>query len=384
MDIWTDLEPLRKNAALGIEQITYGVLWALNGGMPGRIVCTVKMLQASFQRDGSTLREHLEKLAKLTLIRLIARDRRRGTFLIDVLLPLPLHAEAMPDRQMQFALTWTDGVENLNSWMLEHADELPPPPRQTQPGPPDHGAGDALGANSRGDFPAANCGDFPTANSRGDFPVTRELPRVAGTSPRGLPRGDFPALENTAISAEKPGFPGRGDFPAGTSPRLFNVNDRALARFNGITETNVNDNVQRSTDSGRATGPVAVGEAVPVGADLLAAIQAAGSPQRQKGDLVARIRRLVADPGTKQWLFGFTADLMLVHGRGDRPDAGAIWGKLNAFLSDLAAWREAEKREGKVPVPLGAWLNSRVHEICREHGILTPRDRKTRRANTKN
>jgi len=445
MDVWTDLEPLRKNARVGIEQNTFGVLWMLTGGLPGRLACTMRMIQKHFQRDGSTLREHLEKLAKIALIRLIARDRRRGTFLIEVLLPLPAHEEAVPDRQMKFALTWADGVEDLDAWMKEHASELPPPPEASGPT-------SVEGKNSDGDFPVAARGDFP-ATARGDFPATA--------------RGDFPAGAKSAIPAGKPAENERGNFPAGTSPSdgnfpasPFNVNERDLSRFNGITSSNVNVNVnvdpgedfpgatgpaaaggegdsaaegdlalaiaaRTAVRSGRepnpqqygalrriAAGkspacsprhgeapastraaavdgptrmaalapPTAVGEAVPIGMELLAAIEAKSSPARQKGELVARIRGLVQDAQAHHWIFRFAADLMLVEGRSTRSDAGAIWAKMEAFLSDLHAWREAEKRQNKTPVPLGRWLNKRVHEICAEHGILTPRDRKAARA----
>ena len=122
MDVWSDLAPLRMTADIRAEMITYGVLWELLGGMPGPLVFTTKLLQEHFARDASSLRAHVEKLARLGLIRLKARDRCQGTFFVHVLLPLPCHAQAKVDKQMKFPLEWDAGVE-LDAWMREHIEE---------------------------------------------------------------------------------------------------------------------------------------------------------------------------------------------------------------------------------------------------------------------
>ena len=97
MDVWRDLEPLRRNRHVHMEQVTYGVLWELCGGTPGEIVVTAKRLRRDVNRDEATIRAHLVRLYRLDIVELVDRDRQRGTYRLVVYRPLPAHATKRPE-----------------------------------------------------------------------------------------------------------------------------------------------------------------------------------------------------------------------------------------------------------------------------------------------
>jgi len=392
MNVWKDLWPLRKNKRVGIEQITFGLLWEAVGGRPGKIAARAKLLGEQFSRDGSTLRTHLEKLARIGIIRLIARDKKIGDFLIEVYNPCPDHAEVKPDPQMTLPGFWTEGVDDLGR-LIESESPM------NLAGDANISGGDAEGA------------------TRGNFPATRELSRQTGTFPRetsrepGLEKN--PEAQNIEKSAENAQDQERGKVPAPESARgLHHSNDndsKDIYPQNGAMKSNGNvSNVvihaseKRRRESSRGKVPATtdaealdaeisrrrVGEesrqlgraASFSDSDICSAILTERSLPQQKLKLIQRMRNLVRDPETGNWLFGFAADLMLQYGQGQREDAGVVYGKMNQLLQDIQGYREIEQRKGTTPRPCGQWFNSEVHKICSDHNILTPSQRKRQKA----
>jgi hypothetical protein len=102
---------------------------------------------------------------------------------------------------------------------------------------------------------------------------------------------------------------------------------------------------------------------------------------KSKAQFVNMLQQLVADRDTKHWIFGFAADLFLVHGSLDNDDAARIRDEMSVFLADLRSAREREAREGQKPRPHGRWFNKTIHAIAERYGVTTPRQRKPTAAN---
>jgi hypothetical protein len=99
----------------------------------------------------------------------------------------------------------------------------------------------------------------------------------------------------------------------------------------------------------------------------------ATAPSEAKRRLVADLRELVADANTGDWLYGFAADLMLVHGQSRHPYADRIYGAIVDLMQELRNLRQTEKRKGDKPSPRGMRFNKVVHLTAETYGILTPR-----------
>ena len=121
---------------------------------------------------------------------------------------------------------------------------------------------------------------------------------------------------------------------------------------------------------GRRTKPLppAIGD-VMAGANAFAQRFA---PDEQKARLVDELRRLVCDRMTGEWLYGFAADLLLVHGQSSRPEAGAIFARMSSLLQEFRDLREVQRSKGQKFYSLGARLNKVVHAICDAYNITTP------------
>jgi hypothetical protein len=470
MDVWNDLLPLRLHPDMGPELVTFGVLWELAGGRMRRLDVTTKMLAEHFARDGHSFRDHLEKLFALGVVHLIARDKRRGRFLINVLHPeFRLVRRKADPEQLRLPLAWTEGVRDMDDFLCTHPEDLTtgasvatipsgdlatsreqsPAERsksndtgeaQTRfyPEPQTARSDDARMAFGRGVFPEPSAGETsrgqPTreenpalaANAReishGDFPA--QIP-LTGISPRGFPRDANLTTETTSVTGKSPSPPAagareisHGDFPV--TAALYT--SRACAPARPPARPSLNDSSKEesllnvlmnneskciqcstfnegSTVGARAERRVAAvdpetarlarliddrramlngsrqDEPPPIAADVTAAVNAVGkrfAPLEMKQRLEAELRFLINDPKTGQWLCGFAADLMLVHGQSDRPEASKIYGAMAALLQEFRDLREVQRRNGQKPYPLGARLNKVVHAICDAHGIATP------------
>src|ERR1017187_9980565 len=242
MDVWKDLLPLRLHPDTGPEVITFGVLWELAGGRQRRLDITVKLLTEHFNRDGHTFRDHLEKLFALGCVHLLARDKRRGRFLIHVLHPeFELPFDRTDRRQLKLPLEWEKGVKDIDEYIRRHPEDLtsdastgrvssgdlaashdqsPAEPRKSD----DHGeaqspvyrepqSSGSVGARmafGAGIFPEPVTGKSPRGNPRGEIPA----------SGRGNPRDETSTAQTACVTGISPSPPvdGVGEIPAGKSP----------------------------------------------------------------------------------------------------------------------------------------------------------------------
>jgi hypothetical protein len=87
---------------------------------------------------------------------------------------------------------------------------------------------------------------------------------------------------------------------------------------------------------------------------------------RKKRQLVGKLRRLVNDPRTGSWLFGFAADLLCYRGQSPQDEAAAIVRTHTQFvIRDLRMMRATASGGG----PRGAWFNIRVLAVAKRFGI---------------
>ena len=431
MDVWKDLEPLRTNRDVGPEIITFGVLWQFAGGRMRRLDVTVKAIAEEFDRDGSTLREQLEKLFRLGVVHLLARDKRRGRFLINVLHPsFGLVKRKKSDaEQLRLPLEWAEGVGDIDEFIqVTFGDSGEAEIMRIGPTEEDATRQTTFGDTAKVQIDRVGSVDQQESNLRkpaddtivvgcdssgaSDGDAANTSPAVANTSVEAgensgvasfagkpeertvrssvtnatLAAGKTPPASAKAVSPAKTGpnvprgFPGEN--PAGNSPgkpsRIVNVNEEMKSPLNGLTnnENNVNVNAVAAQPALQRRGadlppPDPLTARLDMG-DLCGQLVAAADPARQKTQLMHKLRGLILDRDTTNWLIGFAADVMLIHGQRNL----RVYDQMNAFLQDMAAFREGEKRAGKIPAPLGKWLNKRVHDICEENGIETPRSKK--------
>ena len=116
-----------------------------------------------------------------------------------------------------------------------------------------------------------------------------------------------------------------------------------------------------------------------VSQSLVGAINNRFSPTAQKTRLVDEMRELVNDPQTADWLYGYAADLLLVHGQGSGPNAGQIFARMQGVLAEFREFRELRRRNGQPQGPRGMVFNARVMEIAAVYGIPTPKQLKRQR-----
>lgn len=444
-----------------------GILWMLAGGQPRRLDVTVKMLRQYFNRDGHSFRDHLEALFALGRVHLLARDKRRGRFLIYVLHPeFELPFDRRDGRQLQLPLAWEQGCD-VDEYIRQHpddltagtgADRLPSGDQARSPAqspadgskssdtgeaqsptdlsrsgrePQTARSDEARRAFGRGIFPEPvtgkspqgqpTCGEIPAANSRQEK-SSRGNPRHAGNSPRGIPRDESPTGEMGCVTGKSPSPPvdgGReishGVFPATdalytprasrVAPASLNDSSKEESLLNGLMNNESKCSMLNESESlvrpAREAGPDREAEALagiiadrravlfgrqatppPIAGDVLDAVNAVGrqfATQAQKERLVTEIRLLTNDPKTGTWLYGFFADLIVVHGQSQRVDASQIYQKAASLLQEFRDLREMQRRNGYKPYALGARLNKVVHAICDAHRIATPQKRRIAR-----
>ena len=231
----------------------------------------------------------------------------------------------------------------------------------------------------RGEFPAVKsmqawgiphahrnrgkCGGCGRKPARGDFPTRR---------PWGIPHGpECGRAQYTPACA-------RVFNDSSTEESLLNgLNDSKTQRLKDLKDAKLVAGLQADIDRRRQQSEREAGrrEARPsnVLADSTAVLVEAVTPDAQKRRLVAEFRKLVNDPGTKEWLFGYAADLLIVHGQDStRQDAPAIYNRITGVLKELRMIRQAQTSNGQVHGPRGAWFNIRVVGIARDHGIPLP------------
>ena len=385
MDVWRDLEPLRRNRHVHMEQVTYGVLWELCGGTPGEIVVTAKRLRRDVNRDEATIRAHLVRLYRLDIVELVDRDRQRGTYRLVVYRPLPAHATKRPDPQKLLPGFWQDGDSQTSS---AAADLKPAGPKTPSPE-------SVSTACQTGDVPLPGAGFFSpegAGNSprRGEFPAPSEGRNRAGNSPRGPTQA-----REIAAHIEGQPLPGGRENSAGNSPRRIpprgprarpsNESAASASLLNGLNEQHgvneLNEFKESFPPAGAGNSPRRGEFPAPAIGQLTAEIVGPRLPrERTKVGLVAELRRLVADPFTGDWLFGYAADLMLVHGSSSHPRGGDIYAAMAALIRELKDLRETEARKGQKSAPRGKRLNAVVMATAKKFGIPTPTQRREAKA----
>ena len=123
MDIWEDLEPLRLDPTMGPEIITMGApgnspaaagaAWTSRSrSWPNTLPATAIVSAITWKSSAPGLRATL------------ARDRRRGRFLVDVLLPNFAMRRTADKRQMQLPGAWTEGVRDIDEFLRRHPEDL--------------------------------------------------------------------------------------------------------------------------------------------------------------------------------------------------------------------------------------------------------------------
>ena len=395
MDVWKDLEPLRRNKHVGVELTLFGVLWELCDGEPREIVVTTKRLAREFNRDAASLRDQLVKLYRLGIIDLVDRDKRRGVFRMIIYRPLPAHAIKKPDPQKVLPGFWSDGDPETPS---AAADLKPAEPKTPMPE-------SAFLASEQGLRPLTGEGFF-SADCAGKSPRDGEIPapaegrKGAGKSPR-----DTAADRENAAKTPIPSLPSgadqpRGDFPArnrASRARASNESAKRASLLNGLNEQHGPNEFKELNEfketfrpgksprdgeipapaGGASFGPRAIGETI---CALAFAVAQAAAPTAAKLRLVADLRQLVADPNTGDWLYGFAADLMLIYGRSQHPYAARIHDAIHDLVQELRNLREVEKRKGLKPSPRGMRLNKIVHQTAEKFGIRTPKQQAQRTA----
>jgi len=82
------LDRLRRAPGIG-ESVkrAFTMLWALAGGHPGQVVVTCRQLATPCGKHPRTAGDWLETLQAIDLIRIVFRDRLRGSYTIDVFHP---------------------------------------------------------------------------------------------------------------------------------------------------------------------------------------------------------------------------------------------------------------------------------------------------------
>lgn len=85
---------------------------------------------------------------------------------------------------------------------------------------------------------------------------------------------------------------------------------------------------------------------------------------RKKRQLVAKLRRLVNDPRTGRWLFGFAADLLRYRGPQDEA-AALVRTHAEYVIRDLRMMRATASGNG----PRGAWFNLHILAVAKRFGI---------------
>ena len=209
MDVWKDLEPLRLDPDTGAEILTFGVLWELAGGRQRRLDVTVKILRRHLRRDGHSFRAHLEKLFARGSVHLLARDKRRGRFLVHVLHPeFRLVRRAADSAQLELPLEWSEGVADIDEFLrsrpdLAREDDDTIPSGDSALGGRDQTPADGSRIDAREPQTPAGSADSREAQTArsaaarmafGRGPESTSGAAVhAGKSPRGNPRGEIPA-----------------------------------------------------------------------------------------------------------------------------------------------------------------------------------------------
>jgi hypothetical protein len=153
----------------------------------------------------------------------------------------------------------------------------------------------------------------------------------------------------------------------GNSPRPADPDEALVAALGRQIEQ------RRQQAESREPKPLAASQT------LVEAINARFSPSAQKLRLVAEIRELANDPETDEWLYGYAADLILVHGQSSRSDASEIYTRMERLLAELREFHDLRQRLGQPPKPRGRVLCFRVLAIANAYGIPTPKQLKRQR-----
>jgi hypothetical protein len=416
MDVWKDLQPLIRNKRLGFgPAMVFAEVWEMLHGQPGEISgVTTKELAGRLNRDRATILEHLKKLHQFYDLFDVRCRYTNGCFDLRVFRPAPAHATAKPDRQRLLpGLT--------EAAIIDPAADVLAEPTAAQGGGLEDAGQETQRSGSTGETqrlaalriaPQQGRGENPTetadpwgkphaldvAADRGENPTARQPAFSAGKQPVGKaprPRGENPTAsergENpTAFSGPDAIYPrppaslvpmkeeyySSNGSKEPNEPKGSNAPDADAAAV-AVLARQIDR--QRAAQTGAPGTPGCGSRPLGVSNALVEAIQTRFDPKAEKASLVSEMRALVHDPDTADWLFGYAADLVIVHGLGNRPDAGEILTRMQRLLAELREFRELRRRLQQPQVPRGRVFNRRVLEIAQAYNVPTPRQLKTQR-----
>jgi len=420
---------LIKNKRIGFgPAIVFAEVWEMAGGAPGEISgITTKELARRLNRDRATVLGHVKKLNQFYDLFDVKHRYPDGCMDLRVFRPCPSHATAKPDKQRRLpAITDEDTLEPAAEVLAKPTAVQGSGPAASQEPQRSGIAGEpqrlatvkAALYEGRGENPTGTADPWgkphalavstvgnsprPGETDRGENPTPQKPPNSAGkqavgNSPRHrgenptprpesvgkTPRGENPTVENAPsrnIPAHAPVFK-----DSSKEESLLKVlNDSMILKdFKDAREGDdaaVLAAAQRAIDQRRAAAQRREPPPPPTFGDVFEGAATAFLPDAQKDRLVTRLRGLVNDPGTADWLFGYAADLMVVHGQDTtREDAHDIFGRMQGLIGELKQIRDAQTQYGQVWSPRGAWFNRRVTEIAKQFHIKLPHELKQER-----
>ena len=437
MDVWTDIEFLLKNRKIGFAATcVFAAVWKMAGCQPReKFTVTTNEIKAKLGRDRSSILAQIKILHSIHDLFHVRERDRWGRYQIDIYRPAAGHVDAQRDRQKvlpgftEFAIIGLEascvepGVAVQGGGLKSQESQ-----RSGLTGEPQRLAAVTALEEGRGANPTETADPWGIPHAP-DLEGVGEVPTIKALQARG----EFPTPQNPAFSAEKTTVgisPRRGDFPTtgtvGNSPRAVSGPVRAIypapapASFvpmkeDIISSNGSNDPKEPNDRTNDARGPAAQRQTVgnsprPIDPDeaaiaalgrqleqrrqqaarrepeplaasqtIVEAINSRFSPTAQKVRLVAEIRNLANDPETDEWLYGYAADLMLVHGQSSRPDASEIYTRMERLLAELREFHDLRQRMGQSPKPRGRVLCCRVMQIASAYGIPTPKQLKQQR-----
>jgi len=420
MDVWKDLQPLIRNKRLGYgPAMVFAEVWEMLDGTPGEISgVTTKELSARLNRDRATILEHIKKLHQFYDLFDVKCRYTNGCMDLRVFRPCPAHAAAKPDRQRRLPGLTAAAIVEPAAVLAEAPAVQGSGPAASQEHQRSGIAGEpqrlatveAALQQGRGENPTGTADPWGKPHApgvpavgkcRGESPTVEKPAFPAGKQAVGLsprqsptetaatvgktPRGESPTVETGPARNIPACAPASFNDSSKEESLLNGLNDSKTQRLKGLKDARPEEAAalaaaQATLDRRRAEVQRRQPAAPATFGDVICGAATAFLPDAQKDRLVVQLRGLVNDPGTAEWLFGYAADLMIVHGQDAmREDAAAIFGRMQGLIEELKQIRDAQTKRGQVWGQRGAWFNIRVTAIARDYGIKLPCELKAER-----
>lgn len=335
------LDRLFADRVLGpATKLAFYVLWRRADHRVNEIVVTATWLGDQLGRDRKTADFWLKNLEDADLIEIRDRDRRRGTYLINVLNPCPGNREPMPDPQTCLPLTNIEMANQQETARTAECDGRPtPPPRSAPP------AQAGFGAEVFNSVPDSSP---PCAGVSG-----AKLPRPFGTKEKQEYK--LPNSQSNQSIQRTNEFIGPTDGPGVSDGRLprdsaAGVHDTKLPR--GISSAGHMPRPRTSRPENSMGGTACV-------AEIAGAALRASDPARQRSRLMGRIQAVCREP-VAEWVLGSAANLVVFH--------GVPIEDMDRILADIQAMRSTGGLRNA-----GAFFHAKVRKLALQHSAPWPR-----------